>query len=43
MSRFGFLQCEWPASAFVGANLFQRASPGSARWREPAPEIRTAG
>ena len=21
--RFGFLQCEWPASAFVGANLFQ--------------------
>ena len=23
MSRFGFLQCEWPASAFVGSNLFQ--------------------
>ncbi|MDT3736490.1 MAG: hypothetical protein ROZ00_09710 [Denitratisoma sp.] len=23
MSRFGFLQCEWPASAFVDANLFQ--------------------
>ena len=26
MSRFGFLQCEWPASAFVGANLFQSGS-----------------
>ncbi|MBV6411036.1 MAG: hypothetical protein DPW12_01025 [Rhodocyclaceae bacterium] len=23
MSRFGFVQCEWPASAFVGAILFQ--------------------
>jgi hypothetical protein len=23
MNRLGFLQCEWPASAFVGANLFQ--------------------